>query len=83
MPEIPNNQRVVLEHRTGRFRGLFQIMGHVSEFQDGLPVVTPPTVEWPRKDAITACIVASRPRYVLYREITAPDGLGTFDRRQR
>lgn len=68
MPTIRDNRRVVLEHRTGRCAGIFQIMGHVSEFEDNVPSVAAPINPWPRTDRIMADLVKSTPRYVLYRE---------------
>lgn len=88
MPEISNRgQRIVLEHTQGPHKGLMQIKGLVSDL--GLPAGEAPP---PLTDEFTiepgtrqgqASLVRVSPRAFYYREITAPAGLGTFDRRQR
>lgn len=84
LPPLQRNQRIVLEHTQGPFKGLHQITGHSDDF-DGAdpPTVTEPFDITPGKRHGVAGLVRSNPRYLLYREITAPEGLGTFDRRQR
>ncbi len=82
-PQHQQNQRVVLEHRAGPYAGLFQITGHASEIGDTPPSCTKPFEETVSGRWIQASLVKSTPRYVLYREIIAPEGLGTFDRRQK
>ena len=85
MPEISKrNQRVVLEHTQGPFAGLLQITGHSDDFGGQQPpTLTDEFDIMPGKRKGCAGLVKSTPRYVLYREITKPDGLGKFDRRQR
>lgn len=85
MPEISNRgRRVVLEHTNGPFKGLKQIMGHSDDFNgEPAPVTTDEFEINPGKRKGIAGLVKSTPRYLLYREITKPEGLGTFDRRQR
>lgn len=90
-PAIPRNQRVVLEHKTGRFQGLFQITGHSDQFEgQSVPPVTPPFRLWPREDeTLLAGLIRSTPRFLLFREIAPTPGLGLhrdlmpFDRSQR
>lgn len=87
MPEIATGrgQRIVLLHTRGPHKGLHQIMGHSDDFfGSGAPdttteefVITPGT----RKGI--AGLVRSTPRYLFYKEVTAPEGLGTFDKAQR
>ena len=88
MPDIDTrrNQRVVLEHTNGPFKGLKQIMGHVDNMGGGKGAPEATTEEFditPGARKGIAGLVKSTPRYLLYREITKPEGLGTFDRRQR
>lgn len=84
LPEIPRNQRVIIEHVTGKLAGISQIVGHTDHFMGQQP---PPllkemqSVVAPAK--IDAGLVKAKPRYLVYREVTNPTGLGTFDRGQR
>jgi len=83
-PDTRRNQRVVLEHTQGPYAGLKQITGHSDELDPGPPpTMTEEFDITPGKRRGIAGLVKSTPRYLLYREITKPDGLGTFDRRQR
>ena len=86
MPDIDStrNQRVVLEHTNGPFKGLKQIMGHSDDFKgEPPPTVTPEFDITPGTRKGVAGLVKSTLRFLLYREITKPEGLGTFDRRQQ
>lgn len=82
LPPLTRNQRVVFQHVHGPHPGLFQIGGHTNDFNGQQP----PDILGPFKAlgrSVTASLVRSTPRYVLYREIAPPKGLGRFDRRQR
>lgn len=86
MPEMDSrrNLRVVLEHTNGPFKGLHQITGHSDDLDPGPPPAL--TEEFdiaPGKRRGVAGLVRATSRYLLYRELTKPEGLGTFDRRQR
>lgn len=84
VPEAPRNQRIVLEHTTGPYKGLFQVLGHTDEFEGEQPPLTSEVFTiTPGERQGQSCLVASHPRYLLYREITAPEGLGTFHKDQR
>lgn len=85
MPTVPAmRRRVVLEHTCGPHKGLMQIMGTTDDIDGAQPPAVTDEFEispWKRRGV--AGLVRSNARFVLYREITAPEGLGTFDRRQR
>ena len=84
MPPLSVGQRIVLEHTTGPYKGLKQIMGHSDEFGgQPPPASTEPFDISPGTRKGIASLVASKTRYLLYREVTIPADLGTFDRRQR
>lgn len=85
MPDVlAGGRRVVLEHTTGPYKGLHQIMGHTDDFGGKQPpTVTDEFDIQPFARRGVASLVRSNPRYLLYRELTKPEGLGTFDRRQR
>ena len=81
-------QRIILNHLTGRLTGLSQIIGTVDQFDGETPsVLTPmPQIsEVLRGDTreVSYGLIQSKPRFRIYREIVAPEGLGTFDRRQQ
>lgn len=86
-PEIARNQRVVVHHQTGPYKGLFQIIGHTDETGGQVP----PLVDDFKMTVGTKLnirefpigLIASKTRFVLYREITNPTGLGRFDPRQK
>ena len=77
-PEIPRNQRVVVRFASG----LYSIIGHTDAFNGQTP---PSTTLATFSDGRIGPIdlVASKPRYLLYKEPMAPAGLGTFDKAQR
>lgn len=87
MPEIARNQRVVLEHTAGPYAGLMQIIGHTDQFGGRQPdeITEPFTIEFPppARHNVLAGLVEAKPRYLLYRELSNPTGLGTFDKAQR
>ena len=86
-PELPRNQRIVFQHTAGPHADLYQIIGHSDQFGGRAPDTQsqPFTVEFPppARENVVATLVQSKPRYLLYRELTNPTGLGTFDRSQR
>lgn len=84
MPAITRNQRIVLEHTCGPYAGLHQIVGH-SDQHGGQqpPALTEPFTITPGERMALASLVKSTPRFLLYRELTVPEGLGRFDRAQR
>lgn len=78
-PEIPRNQRVVVRHLSG----LHQICGHTDDLPKGqVPDTTLCTLPNPSR-TVAVDLVASRPRYLLYKEANTDSGLGTFDKAQR
>ena len=85
MPEIiAPRKRIVLEHTNGPHAGLMQITGHGDSLDSWPPPTATDEFETtvdPRKTF--AQLVKATPRYLLYRELTKPEGLGTFDQRQR
>lgn len=85
LPTVPSRgQRIVLQHTAGPFKGLHQIVGHSDEFKGTqAPTLTEPSLITPGARQGVAQLVQSKPRYLLYRELTKPEGLGTFDTRQR
>ena len=83
-PTFTRNQRIVLEHTAGPYAGLFQIKGHSDEFEGRQPPALTDVFEiQPGQRLGVASLVKSTPRYVLYRELTRPAGLGIFDQRQQ
>jgi hypothetical protein len=82
-PEISRNQRVVVQHSKGPHKGLYQILGHTDDLPKGQVPSTTLATLIPDGRPAQIDLVASKPRYLLYREFVAPEGLGAFDRRQR
>ena len=74
MPEITTkrNQRVVLEHTNGPFKGLKQIMGHADDIDSPPPTTTGEFDITPGARKGIAGLVKSTPRYLLYRELICP-----------
>lgn len=85
MPPLTSRKRIVLEHRTGVMAGLHQILGCTDN--PGTPDPLPAFVEGVQRpldaDAIDVNLTRAHRGAIYYREITAPEGLGTFDRSQR
>ena len=73
----PRNQRIVLQHTTGPFKGLHQILGHTDELEGRDPeVFVPEIVINPHSRTGAASLVASKPRFLLYREVYNPNDRG-------
>lgn len=85
MPDATNrNQRIVLQHTTGPFAGGFQIMGYSDEFGTQLPPTLTDVFDIsPGARKGRASLIKSTPRYLLYRELVALEGLGAFDTKQQ
>jgi hypothetical protein len=84
LPETARNQRIVLEHTRGPYKGLKQITGHTDQFGGQQPpAITSEFDITPGNRKGVASLVASRPRFLLYREIFTPEGMKGFDRGQR
>ena len=78
--------RVVLEHTQGRWSGIHQILGTVDQVKAGMGVAELPTYipDIQFGDRVNgASLVACKRSYVLYRELIIPDGLKSFNPKQR
>lgn len=83
-PVTERGRRIVLQHVKGPFKGLMQIMGHTDDFKGtAAPIVTEEFDINPGTRKGIAGLVKSTRRYLLYKEIDKPEGLGIFDRNQR
>lgn len=82
LPEPPRNQRIVVQYTTGPHAGLLQIVGHTGQFE-GLPVPLIPDWEFLGGRKAPINLVASKQRYLLYRELVVPEGMKGFERSQR
>jgi hypothetical protein len=84
MPDIRTPLRIVLEHKTGRLAGMFQIQGVTGG--DDVPDPLPTLVDGiERRDGsvITAGMVRQHRGGIYYREVAQPEGLGRFHKEQR
>ena len=78
-------KRIVVEHTEGPFKGLMQITGTTDDFdgQSPPPITTEPFMIQPGQRMAIAGLVAAKRTYLLYREITKPDGLKSFHEHQQ
>lgn len=84
MPAVAaSNRRIVLEHRSGVMKGIFNITGLESDAPRPLPDYNPEVMM--RDHVAPVCLVAVRPRFVLYREVVTPEMQNgkTFNEAQR
>ena len=80
-------KRIVLQYTSGPYRDLWQIVGTENQ----LPTLPHTSALPPFLDNVTfldqrqgACsLVRVKPRYVLYREVIAPEALRAFNPEQR
>jgi hypothetical protein len=71
MPDLsatPSTKRVVLEHKTGRLAGLFQILGTTDDAPKPLPTVVK-GVERAGDTSCTSQLIAVKDRFAHYKEI--------------
>lgn len=93
MPIVEQDLRIVLEHTTGRMKGIHSICGLKSlsisplpEILDSVDMIDSPSMREPGP----VSMVAVKKRYVLYRQIFAPTKMvgrvvpnAPFDKRQQ
>lgn len=89
MPELRDDKRIVLQQTRGRMAGIFTICGREShipgnklpEFELAENMLDMPSMREPGP----VCLVAVKPRYVLYRQIFTPklQNGKTFNEAQR
>lgn len=77
MPTLhDSNKRIVLQHTQGPMAGVFSICGLRSAAVHPLPELLDATemIDSPRmRTPGPVCLVAEKPRYTLYRQITTPE----------
>jgi len=77
---MPFDKRVVLEHTSGKLKGVHSICGLAKDAPQPLPEFN---AEVEMQDHVgPVCLVAVKRSYVLYREIAPKQGQKEFDRRQ-
>jgi len=76
---MPTYKRVVLLHRNG----MHQILGVLPNDQQPPSVLTRQAGVLIDHLPVELNLIQSKARYVIYREIMVPEGLGSFDKAQR
>lgn len=69
---MARNQRIVFEHLAGPYAGLRQIAGHTDQFKGQPAPSSAGPFELLGRPGLFSALAKSQPRFLLYRETTAP-----------